>query len=141
MNTKQEIFDYIEAEYNIGIGDLKSKCRIRDIVHARQNCIYLIRVKLGYSFPHIGKIFTMHHTSAMSAYNKVEALIKDGRMRFKGIDLSTLSTTQQLKTVDKSLNKGMKIYKKRQLAAWEINPFFMMMETNKAAEKVLNRKD
>lgn len=141
MNTKEEIFDYIERRYGYNKEELKTRNSHRKICNVRQVAMFLLRERLKISFPQIGRIFGKDHSTAFHAHAKVAGLLKDKRIDFEGLDISTISMKHKSKTVDKSLTEAYKIHKEKFLRAFEIDPFFMMMETNKIAEKVLNRKD
>lgn len=141
MNTKQEIFDYIESRYCFTYEQLKTRSKTQKLCNVRQVAIFLFVERLGWGFSEAGNLFGLDHSTASHAHNKVVGLLRDKRIAFNGIDISTIDLKYRSKTVEKSLKDAYKIHEEKFMRAFELDPFYMLMETNKAAEKVLNRKD
>jgi chromosomal replication initiator protein len=68
----QNIIEAISQYYNIEIKELINKGRKKEIAHARQIAMYLMRVELNASYPGIGAQFGgRDHTTALHAYEKI----------------------------------------------------------------------
>ena len=68
---------YTVSKYcNVSVEAMKSKKRMESIVKPRQLAIYLIKELTNISYEAIGAIFSIHHSSAISAYNKADTGIK-----------------------------------------------------------------
>lgn len=68
----QNIIDTISQYYNIEIKELINKGRKKEIAHARQIAMYLMRTELNASYPGIGAQFGgRDHTTALHAYEKI----------------------------------------------------------------------
>jgi chromosomal replication initiator protein len=69
----EEIVDTVAGYYHLRSADLKSPSRAKDISHARQVAIYIIRELTGASFPKIGELLGgRKHTTILYAYEKVK---------------------------------------------------------------------
>lgn len=69
----EEIVEAVAGYYHLRSADLKSPSRAKDISHARQVAIYIIREMTGASFPKIGELLGgRKHTTILYAYEKVK---------------------------------------------------------------------
>jgi chromosomal replication initiator protein len=69
----EEVLDAVAKYYHLQAADLKSPSRAKDVSHARQIAIYIIRELTGSSFPKIGELFGgRKHTTILYAYEKVK---------------------------------------------------------------------
>lgn len=59
-------FGYVTAE------EILSRDRHKSIAEARQLAIWLVRTKLGMSYPEIGREFKLDHTTCISSFRRVE---------------------------------------------------------------------
>lgn len=75
MNDIEIIIQAILNNFDISRELLLSKRRNKELVIPRHIAIFLIRKKLQYSFPKIGRFFNMDHTTALHAYRKITKLI------------------------------------------------------------------
>ncbi|MEK9657594.1 MAG: chromosomal replication initiator protein DnaA [bacterium] len=72
--------------FNISVQDLNSKCRTKEIAHARQIAMYLSRELTKSSLPEIGKKFgNRDHTTVIHACEKVKKELKDNSETQKSI--------------------------------------------------------
>lgn len=72
------IDEVLEDFPHLSFSEIKSKRRTRDLVEARHRCIYEIYTQRpDMSYPAIGKIFGIDHTSAMFAVRRVKAKMGD----------------------------------------------------------------
>lgn len=73
----EEIVEAAAAYYHLRPVDLKSPSRAKDVSHARQVAIYLIRTMTEASFPKIGEVLGgRKHTTILYAYEKVREEIE-----------------------------------------------------------------
>jgi chromosomal replication initiator protein len=72
-----EIIKAVGAKLDVKISDIKSRKKNKNIVSARQICMYLARKFTNLSFPDIGeKIGGRDHSTVIYACNKVEQIIE-----------------------------------------------------------------
>ncbi len=72
-----KIFEVVCSRYGVSTDDVMSTKRSQDIVHARHIVIYFMRTILDMTFQTIGKKMNgMHHSTVMTAVQKVEGNIK-----------------------------------------------------------------
>ena len=62
--------------YRVTLDDLRSERRHKQLAHARQVAMYLVRELTGASYPEIGKRFNRDHSTVMAGCRKVEAAYK-----------------------------------------------------------------
>ena len=75
--TPEKIKKAVAEYYGITVEDLDSSKRSRNISYPRHIAIYLIRNRLGISYPSIGKIFGgKDHTSIMHSCEVIENELK-----------------------------------------------------------------
>lgn len=68
----EEIVEAVAGYYHLRSSDLKSPSRSKDISHARQVAIYIIRTMTEVSFPKIGELMGgRKHTTILYAFEKV----------------------------------------------------------------------
>jgi chromosomal replication initiator protein len=72
----ENIIKVVADEYNLSSNDLKGKKRNKKIVTARHIAMYLAREMTEYSTTEIGREFNRDHSTVISAYEKLEALIQ-----------------------------------------------------------------
>ncbi|HEY5497283.1 MAG TPA: chromosomal replication initiator protein DnaA [Syntrophales bacterium] len=81
-NSRQEvsidnIIKVVGAKLDVKTSDIKSRKKNKNIVAARQICMYLARKLTNFSFPDIGdKIANRDHSTVIYSCNKVEKLIE-----------------------------------------------------------------
>jgi chromosomal replication initiator protein len=69
----EDILDAVATYYHMRTVDLKSPSRAKDVSHARQVAIYLIRSFTDASFPKIGELLGgRKHTTILYAYEKIK---------------------------------------------------------------------
>ena len=73
MNHARQIIRAAADYYGATTGAIMAKGRDAWVVKARHVAIYLIRKRLGWSYPMIGAYFGRDHSTVMYAYRKVEA--------------------------------------------------------------------
>ncbi|MBI4041728.1 MAG: chromosomal replication initiator protein DnaA [Deltaproteobacteria bacterium] len=72
-----EIQKHVASFYNVNIGDLKSKKKLKILSHPRQVAMYLCRKYTEKSFPEIGKYFGgKDHSTVMHAVRKISDLME-----------------------------------------------------------------
>jgi chromosomal replication initiator protein len=68
----EQILDVVAEYYHLRAVDLKSPSRAKDISHARQVAIYVVRTLTEASFPKIGEVLGgRKHTTILYAYEKI----------------------------------------------------------------------
>ena len=72
----EKILGAVSAKYSVAVNDIKSKKKMDYIVKPRQIAIYIIKELTNLPYEKIGSIFSMHHSSAIAAYNKADLSIK-----------------------------------------------------------------
>lgn len=78
--TVEAVQHAVESFYQISHADLVSKKRNKEIKHARQVAIYLIRDLIeGTTYKAIGKMFNRDHSTIMHSYDVVSKGLKDDR--------------------------------------------------------------
>jgi hypothetical protein len=81
MKIVQEV---LERFPGITIDQVKGSMRRREIVEARHQCIYAVRVeRQDLSYPAIGRWFDLDHTSCLSAYYKIAGRNGNEELRLK----------------------------------------------------------
>lgn len=70
--TVDKIFNVVSNKYAVSVEDIKSKKRNKEISQARHATIYLLRKTTDLSLNDIGRMFDQHHTTVLSAINKME---------------------------------------------------------------------
>lgn len=70
-----EAVDLVARAFGVKIDFLLKQNRTRDVVHARQLGMFMMRRKLQLSFAEIGRAFNRDHTTVMSSVTKVEGLL------------------------------------------------------------------
>jgi hypothetical protein len=81
-STINQVIDLTAQSFGLsGIEALKEKTRRADVAVPRQVAMYVLRTKIGLSFPSIGRLFGLDHTTVMHGCNKIEELQKkDGAL-------------------------------------------------------------
>lgn len=81
--TVDDVIDIVANYYKLTKSDLLGEERRREVMIARQVCMYLIREILSYSYESIGESFGgRNHTTVLHAYHKVlQQLREDSRVR------------------------------------------------------------
>jgi len=70
--TPESIMEIVANYFCISVAQMLSSTRSKSVTYPRQLAMYLIREKLGFSFPDIAKIFQRDHTTVIHAYHKIE---------------------------------------------------------------------
>ena len=85
--TLAGIQEVVARRFQVKISDLKSKRRIRTLVHPRQIAMHLSRVLTNSSFPEIGREFGgKDHTTIMHACRQIEKAVEHDRGLQKTLD-------------------------------------------------------
>jgi len=78
--TVQNILKAVASYYKIGISDIKSKRRTREISTTRQIAMYLCREHTKHSLPEIGRQFGgKDHTTVIFSHKKISAKLKENK--------------------------------------------------------------
>ena len=76
--TVEKIIAVVARFYNLKLEEMKRQTRKAEIVKPRQIAIYLLRDIVGLSFPSIGHIFGLDHTTILYAFEKIsDGIAKD----------------------------------------------------------------
>lgn len=75
--NKKDIINTVIAFFEINKDDLLSKSRKKKIALPRQIVMFLFKRELKMSYPEIGEYFKRDHTTALHAFKKIEADIKE----------------------------------------------------------------
>ncbi|MBE6552446.1 MAG: chromosomal replication initiator protein DnaA [Ruminococcaceae bacterium] len=75
--TVDKIFNVVSNKYAVSVEDIKSKKRNKEISQARHSTIYLLRKTTDLSLNDIGRMFDQHHTTVLSAINKMEEEVEN----------------------------------------------------------------
>jgi len=123
MNSKGEIFNYIENRYGYTLEELISKIKTRKLSNVRQVAMFLLKARLGWSFHKIGNLFKRDHSTAHHAYHKVTGLILDQKITFQDIDVTKLNKKVIIQGVDKSIHDAFERIQMRLKWAFEKDSF------------------
>ncbi len=75
--TTEEVVALVARYFDIGLDDLASPSRKREIVQARQVAMYLLRHELDLSYGSIGALFGgRDHATVMHSVEKIEGLLE-----------------------------------------------------------------
>lgn len=77
--TVDVILESVEEFFKIKAEDLFGKSRKKNVNHARQIAIYLIRQLLNEPYEAIGEIFNRNHTTIMYSNDQIELKLKEER--------------------------------------------------------------
>jgi chromosomal replication initiator protein len=78
--TIEEIIKTVSSQFNIKISDIKSQKKNKNLVMARQVCMFLAREMTSASFPDIGeKVGGRDHSTVIYAHNKVKKLVEQDK--------------------------------------------------------------
>lgn len=70
------VFERVAARYNVSVEDICSEKRNKNIVSARHIALYIMRENLDMTYPAISTKMNMHHSTVMSAVEKIKGLMK-----------------------------------------------------------------
>gem|GEM_PF-3703701 len=103
-SASDRIVETTAKVFSISSEEIKEKTRRVGVAIPRQVAIYLLREVLKLSYPSIGRIFDMDHTTVIYAHRKVETVIKkDERMAKKVGKITSLAgPTENLLTLQNS---------------------------------------
>ncbi|MDD3808290.1 MAG: helix-turn-helix domain-containing protein [Candidatus Pacebacteria bacterium] len=75
----QDVLKVISSFYDIPVEKIKGDSRRKDLVKARQVCMYILRELVKLSYPAIGEFFNnKDHTTVMHSCKKIEKeIVKD----------------------------------------------------------------
>lgn len=90
MITPKMILEHVALSYGLSVDDLLGRSRYAHIATPRHIAMWLVRRKLHYSYPVIGRLFGRDHSTVMSAVAKVSGFITTDR-RF-GLEIDTLES-------------------------------------------------
>lgn len=77
-STIEKIVAVVAKFYNLKPEKMKKRTRKAEIIKPRQVAIYLLRDMIGLSFPSIGRIFNLDHTTILYAFEKIsDSIDKD----------------------------------------------------------------
>ncbi len=74
--TIDSVFETVSKKYSIPVEEIKGKKRTKELSNARHITIYILRNITNMSLSDIGRYFNMHHTSVMSACERISEEIK-----------------------------------------------------------------
>lgn len=69
-----EIFDAVATAWDVKVGEIQGKSQQRRFVHPRFAAVWLIRTRMQWSLPHIGRTLRCHHTGIMHSLRRAEEL-------------------------------------------------------------------
>lgn len=94
--TSKHIINAVSSYFGLTVAELASLSRKKDLVLPRQIAMYIIRQKLGSSFPTIGEeLGGRDHTTAMHACNKIAEQLKTDEKLKADIENIINQITQQ----------------------------------------------
>jgi chromosomal replication initiation ATPase DnaA len=67
----------IAREEGFDVEDVMNRSRFPDVVRARHRMLAVLRWSTGWSYPDIGRVFKLEHTTVWMAIHKYEASIND----------------------------------------------------------------
>jgi chromosomal replication initiation ATPase DnaA len=73
-----ELVEETAAAFRVSSAEVLSRDRHSTIADARHVVAWRIRKQWGWSFPHIGKVLALDHTTIMSAVRKIDREIANG---------------------------------------------------------------
>lgn len=73
--TGHQILREVAERHRIPIDRLIGPSKLQRIVHIRFEAMYLIRQETDLSFPNIGRIFGLHHTTIMNGCRRWAEMI------------------------------------------------------------------
>lgn len=77
-STIEKIISVVARFYNLNLEEMKKRTRKAEIAKPRQIAMYLLRDMVSLSFPSIGRIFGLEHTTVLYAFEKVsDGIAKD----------------------------------------------------------------
>lgn len=80
--TIEKIITVVAKFYNLNLEEIKKRTRKAEITKPRQIAMYLIRTMIGLSFPSIGRIFGLDHTTVLYAFEKIsDGIARDETLR------------------------------------------------------------
>lgn len=86
--STRKIIESVSKFYEIGVKDIISKSRKKELVKPRQIIMFLMREEMNISYPSIGdEMGGRDHTTAMHAYNKINKDINKNNIIRQEIDL------------------------------------------------------
>jgi chromosomal replication initiator protein len=68
------IIDEVALYWDVSSEDLLGPCRARDFTTPRFEAMHRMREELGFSYPHIGRVFNRDHTSVLHGIRRWKAL-------------------------------------------------------------------
>lgn len=71
------IFKKVAQEFSVTVKDLKGPRRLKDVVFARQICMYILREEFGYKLKDVSEhLKRRDHTTAIHAIDKVQSMMQ-----------------------------------------------------------------
>ncbi len=74
----EKILKAVASHFTVGLSDIKSKKRTREISKARKIAVFLLRKHNTLTFTEIGKTLSISHVAANSAYTTIEQELESG---------------------------------------------------------------
>jgi len=71
-DLQEKIIAAVAGFYEVDATAIRRRTRKASIAVPRQIAVYLLRDVMGLSFPYIGSIFGLHHSTAVYAYQKIQ---------------------------------------------------------------------
>lgn len=72
----EAVLETVARYYHLRPSDLKGPCRAKDVAHARQVAIYILRELTGISFPKLGEVLGgRKHSTVLYSYEKLKDLL------------------------------------------------------------------
>ena len=75
------ILSRVERKHGFTVGALQTRLKTRAICTARDEAMSLIRKRLGWSYPQIGRFFNKDHSTVIYAVRRHEALMAEQSAR------------------------------------------------------------
>lgn len=74
------ICEAVGKHYYCSVEDIDSRSRSLSVTQARMVAMYVVRTKLGLSWPEVGREFGRDHTTALVAVKKVQGRLENERV-------------------------------------------------------------
>jgi hypothetical protein len=80
-SLQDRIIKYVAESYGLKVSEMKQRTRKAHVIIPRQIALYLIRDLIGLSFPSIGEIFGLEHSTVMYAVKKIkDKIVTDNKL-------------------------------------------------------------
>jgi chromosomal replication initiator protein len=82
MTTAQHVrpsLAFAAQAWGVSVEALTAEGRSQSVADARALAMWIVRRTFGYSYPELGRIFGRHHSTCITAVQKVERALRTGR--------------------------------------------------------------